>query len=316
MGAIAGSWFGLVLGDELGKAVIPLMIVAGVAAGALWAGIVGVLKTRFNTNEIITSLMLNYVAINIAYYLIFNSRSTWRLLTGSGAAVPAGQAAARRRCVLAGADDRRHRDPARVHHSAPCARCRALGCCTARRASASRSTSSPTLPTRRATQACARGARCSPCSPCRAPPPVSVGSPTSATFATSSIRRASARRATATPASSSPHSPASTRSRWSSCRVLIGGLNNAGRSLQGPDFPAGLVGTLQGLILFFARRRRGARPLPHPMAHASAVAPREQQPARRHAGVGGVLRHADLLRRPRRGVRRTLRRAQPRASRE
>ena len=33
--------------------------------------------------------------------------------------------------------------------------------------------------------------------------------------------------------------------------VLIGGLNNAGRSLQGPDFPAGLVGTLQGLILFF-----------------------------------------------------------------
>ena len=76
MGAIAGSWFGLALGDELGKAVIPLMILGGAAAGALWAGIVGVLKTRFNTNEIITSLMLNYVAINIAYYLIFNSRST------------------------------------------------------------------------------------------------------------------------------------------------------------------------------------------------------------------------------------------------
>ena len=34
--------------------------------------------------------------------------------------------------------------------------------------------------------------------------------------------------------------------------VLMGGLNNAGRSLQGPNFPAGLVGTLQGLILFFA----------------------------------------------------------------
>ena len=34
--------------------------------------------------------------------------------------------------------------------------------------------------------------------------------------------------------------------------VLMGGLNNAGRSLQGPDFPAGLVGTLQGLVLFFA----------------------------------------------------------------
>ncbi|MEI7548699.1 MAG: ABC transporter permease, partial [Actinomycetota bacterium] len=34
--------------------------------------------------------------------------------------------------------------------------------------------------------------------------------------------------------------------------VLMGGLNNAGRSLQGPDFPAGLVGTLQGMVLFFA----------------------------------------------------------------
>jgi len=34
--------------------------------------------------------------------------------------------------------------------------------------------------------------------------------------------------------------------------VLIGGLANAGYSLQGPDFPAGLVGVLQGMILFFA----------------------------------------------------------------
>jgi general nucleoside transport system permease protein len=34
--------------------------------------------------------------------------------------------------------------------------------------------------------------------------------------------------------------------------VLMGGLSNAGRALQGPDFPAGLVGTLQGLVFFFA----------------------------------------------------------------
>ncbi|MCB0972855.1 MAG: hypothetical protein KDA97_15215, partial [Acidimicrobiales bacterium] len=31
--------------------------------------------------------------------------------------------------------------------------------------------------------------------------------------------------------------------------LLMGGLANAGRALQGPDFPAGLVGTLQGLLL-------------------------------------------------------------------
>ena len=33
---------------------------------------------------------------------------------------------------------------------------------------------------------------------------------------------------------------------------LLGGLANAGYSLQGPGFPAGLVGVLQGMILFFA----------------------------------------------------------------
>jgi general nucleoside transport system permease protein len=34
--------------------------------------------------------------------------------------------------------------------------------------------------------------------------------------------------------------------------VVMGGLTNAGYALQGPDFPSGLVGTLQGLILFTA----------------------------------------------------------------
>src|SRR2546425_9105455 len=34
--------------------------------------------------------------------------------------------------------------------------------------------------------------------------------------------------------------------------VLLGGLANAGYALQGPDFPSGLVGVLQGMILFFA----------------------------------------------------------------
>jgi ABC-type uncharacterized transport system permease subunit len=33
--------------------------------------------------------------------------------------------------------------------------------------------------------------------------------------------------------------------------MIMGGLANAGRALQGPDFPAGLVGTLQGLLLAF-----------------------------------------------------------------
>ena len=48
------------------------------AGGALWALIPGVLKAFARTNEIITSLMLNYVAGLLLTYLIFDSASPWR----------------------------------------------------------------------------------------------------------------------------------------------------------------------------------------------------------------------------------------------
>ena len=60
----------------------PLFVVAMCAAagilGALWALIPGVLRAFANTNEIITSLMLNYVAGYLLTYLIFDSSSYWR----------------------------------------------------------------------------------------------------------------------------------------------------------------------------------------------------------------------------------------------
>ena len=54
------------------------MCVCGAAGGALWALIAGVLKAFARTNEIITSLMLNYVAGLLLTYLIFDSASPWR----------------------------------------------------------------------------------------------------------------------------------------------------------------------------------------------------------------------------------------------
>src|SRR5207244_3320569 len=54
------------------------MCVCGGAAGALWALIPGALKAFGRTNEIITSLMLNYVAGQLLTYLIFDSASPWR----------------------------------------------------------------------------------------------------------------------------------------------------------------------------------------------------------------------------------------------
>jgi simple sugar transport system permease protein len=51
--------------------VIPLMMLAGFAAGAAWGFIPGVLKARFGVNEIIVTLMLNYVAFNWILYWVF-----------------------------------------------------------------------------------------------------------------------------------------------------------------------------------------------------------------------------------------------------
>lgn len=50
---------------------IPVMMAAGMAAGALWGYIPGMLKARFNVNEIISTLMLNYVAIAWINFWIF-----------------------------------------------------------------------------------------------------------------------------------------------------------------------------------------------------------------------------------------------------
>jgi general nucleoside transport system permease protein len=50
---------------------IPVMMLAGMLAGALWGFIPGFLKAKFNVNEIISSLMMNYIAIFWNNYFIF-----------------------------------------------------------------------------------------------------------------------------------------------------------------------------------------------------------------------------------------------------
>jgi simple sugar transport system permease protein len=50
---------------------IPVMAVMGMAAGAVWGFIPGYLKAKFNVNEIISSLMLNYIAVAWINFWIF-----------------------------------------------------------------------------------------------------------------------------------------------------------------------------------------------------------------------------------------------------
>ncbi len=65
MGAICGAGVGLAFYPLDAWYVFPLMVVAGAFGGWVWAMIPAVLKTRFNTNEILVSLLLVYVAQNI-----------------------------------------------------------------------------------------------------------------------------------------------------------------------------------------------------------------------------------------------------------
>ena len=71
MGAIFGTWVGLNWGPSLPAVVIvPLMFLAGFLGGALWGVIPAILKLRFAINEVISTLMLNYICAEFLTMLI------------------------------------------------------------------------------------------------------------------------------------------------------------------------------------------------------------------------------------------------------
>lgn len=71
LGAIAGGGVALLGNAETGGWLNALVLLAGVMGGMTWAGVVAWLRDRFNANEILVSLMLVYVAIQLLYYLVF-----------------------------------------------------------------------------------------------------------------------------------------------------------------------------------------------------------------------------------------------------
>jgi len=75
MGAVAGGGVALALSGSTSPFVLPLMFVAGVLGGMAWAAIPAFLRTRFNANEILVSLMLVYVATLVLSILVHDA---WR----------------------------------------------------------------------------------------------------------------------------------------------------------------------------------------------------------------------------------------------
>ncbi len=70
VGGLAGTGIALATWNLEGWWILPLMCIAGALAGAAYAAIPAFLRTRLNVNEILSSLMLTYVAIQLLYYLM------------------------------------------------------------------------------------------------------------------------------------------------------------------------------------------------------------------------------------------------------
>lgn len=76
IGAVAGSWLAVkTQGTDAGVWVMPMMLLMGAAAGALYALIPAICRVRFGASEILVSLMLVYVAELFLDYLV---RGPWR----------------------------------------------------------------------------------------------------------------------------------------------------------------------------------------------------------------------------------------------
>ncbi len=79
LGMIGGAWAGIALADSLPKLIaVPAVLLAGALAGAMWIALPAFLRARLGTSEIVSTLLLNYVALNLLNYLIFGSSGFFR----------------------------------------------------------------------------------------------------------------------------------------------------------------------------------------------------------------------------------------------
>ncbi|MEE4820798.1 ABC transporter permease [Pseudomonas alliivorans] len=70
LGALAGSAVAVNIIEMESRWALMMVLLAGTLAGAAWAGVTAWLRTHFNANEILTSIMLNYIALNLLLYFV------------------------------------------------------------------------------------------------------------------------------------------------------------------------------------------------------------------------------------------------------
>ena len=70
VGALLATWVGLTFTNLPGWFVITLAMLAGFVGGAIWGGIPGVLKAYFRVNEILSTVMMNAIAVQLMNFLL------------------------------------------------------------------------------------------------------------------------------------------------------------------------------------------------------------------------------------------------------
>jgi len=70
IGALLGTVVGLAMAGRPAGLVVPLALLAGFAGGGLWGAIPGALKAYFGVNEILSTVMMNAIAVQIMNYLL------------------------------------------------------------------------------------------------------------------------------------------------------------------------------------------------------------------------------------------------------
>jgi len=84
IGAVAAGGIALLADKTTGPWIVPAILIAGMLGGMVWAGIVALLRDRFNANEILVSLMLVYVATLVLGYLVYGPWKDPISLVGAG----------------------------------------------------------------------------------------------------------------------------------------------------------------------------------------------------------------------------------------
>ena len=79
LGMVGGAWAGIALAPHLTPFIaVPVVLVTGALFGAAWVLVPALLRARLGTSEIVSTLLLNYVALNLINYFIFGSRGFFR----------------------------------------------------------------------------------------------------------------------------------------------------------------------------------------------------------------------------------------------